>query len=188
MTRRARRAAAAAVLTAAATAAAAPASALAYASLLATSPAAQRVTPYAPGAVALTFSERVEPRFAVVSVTDRRGRQLGDGAPARSPADPRTVERSVQRLRPGWYLVYWRVISTDGHPVRGALTFAVGPGPGSPVQFAVPSLRETAATPGLIAARWGVMLSLMLAVGLFLFRCVIARPAGATRRTARCGR
>ena len=27
----------------------------------------------------------------------------------------------------GWYLVFWRVISVDGHPVRGAFTFAVGP-------------------------------------------------------------
>ncbi len=31
----------------------------------------------------------------------------------------------------GWYLVYWRAISVDGHPVRGAFTFAVGPEPGS---------------------------------------------------------
>jgi copper transport protein len=180
MTGVARRAAAAAVLAVAAIVTSAPASALAHASLLATAPAAQRVAPHAPGAVALTFSEPVEPRFAVISITDRKGRQLGEGAPARAPADPRTVERPVERLRPGWYLVYWRVISADGHPVRGAFTFAVGPGPGSPVQFAVPSLRETAATPGLIVARWGVLLSVMLAVGLFLFRCVIARPAGAT--------
>jgi copper transport protein len=86
----------------------------------------------------------------------------------------------VKRLRPGWYLVYWRVVSADGHPVRGAFTFAIGPSPGAPTQFAVPSLRETAATPGLLAARWGVLLALMVASGLFLFRAVIARPVGAT--------
>ena len=42
-------------------------------------------------------------------------------------------------LRPhlpeGWYLVYWRAISVDGHPVQGAFTFAVGPNPGPPPQF-----------------------------------------------------
>ena len=86
----------------------------------------------------------------------------------------------MRHLDAGWYLAYWRVISADGHPVRGAFTFAVGPGPGPPTQFAIPSLKETAATPGLIAARWGVFLSIMAAIGLFLFRCVIARPAGAT--------
>ena len=179
MSARARRGAMAVVL-AATGIATAPASAWGHASLLSTSPAAQRVAPHTPDELALTFSEAVEPRFAVISITDVKGRQVGVGAPSRSAADPRTIERDVRRLRPGWYLAYWRVISADGHPVRGAFTFAVGPGPGTPRQFAIPSLRETAATPGLIAARWAVLLSLMLAVGLFVFRCVIARPAGAT--------
>jgi len=180
MTGRARRALVATALAAAAIAAAAPSSAWAHASLLATSPAAQRVAPHAPDAVALTFSEAIEPRFAVISITDVKGRQVAEGKPERSPADPRTIERAVRHLDAGWYLAYWRVISADGHPVRGAFTFAVGPGPGPPKQFAIPSLKETAATPGLIAARWGVLLSIMAAIGLFLFRCVIARPAGAT--------
>ena len=34
-------------------------------------------------------------------------------------------------LPEGWYLVYWRAISVDGHPVQGAFTFAVGPNPES---------------------------------------------------------
>jgi copper transport protein len=180
MTGRARRALVATALAVAAIAVAAPSSAWAHASLLATSPAAQRVTQHTPDAVALTFSEAVEPRFAVISITDVKGRQVGQGKPERSPADPRTIQRSVEDLDSGWYLVYWRVISADGHPVRGAFTFAVGPGPGPPKQFAIPSLKETAATPGLVIARWSVFLTMMAAIGLFLFRCVIARPAGAT--------
>jgi copper transport protein len=180
MSLRPRRVLLGAVLAAVAAAAVAPARAGAHASLLATSPAAQRIAPHAPDELALTFSEAVEPRFAVISITDVKGRQLGTGAPSRSTADPRTIERRVEHLRAGWYLAYWRVISADGHPVRGAFTFAVGPGPGTPKQFALPSLKETAATPALVAARWGVILTLMLAIGLFLFRCVIARPVGAT--------
>ena len=85
----------------------------------------------------------------------------------------------VDHLVPGWYLVYWRVISEDGHPVRGAFTFAVGPNPGPAPQFVIPSLSETAATPGLVAARWAVFLSVMLAVGLFSIRPFIARPVAA---------
>jgi copper transport protein len=152
----------------------------AHAALLATTPAASRITPHGIDDVALTFSETIEPRFAVISVTDAKGRQLAAGSAARSLANPHTILRPVRRLRPGWYLVYWRVISADGHPVRGAFTFAIGPGPGAPRQFAVPSLRETAATPGLLAARWAVLLALMAAIGLFVFRAAIARPVGAT--------
>jgi copper transport protein len=178
--RRARAAGAAALLVAVAVLLAAAPGAWAHASLLATSPTASRIAPHGIGQVGLTFSEAVAPRFAAISITDKKGRQVGTGAPARSPANPRTLTRSVKRLRPGWYLVYWRVVSADGHPVRGAFTFAIGPGPGTPTQFAVPSLRETAATPGLVAARWGVLLALMAATGLFVFRALIARPAGAT--------
>jgi copper transport protein len=178
--RRRARAAALATVLAVAAVAAAPASAWAHAVLLATAPAASRVAPHSVDEVELTFSEQVEPRFAVISVTDAKGRQLAAGAPARSLADPRTLTRAVRRLSPGWYLVYWRVISADGHPVRGAFTFAVGPGPGPAVQFAVPSLRETAATPALLVTRWAVLACLMAAVGLSLFRLAIARPAGAT--------
>lgn len=179
MSRRARLIGVLAAATVAA-AVAAPPSAGAHASLVGASPDANRVAPHAPGQLALTFSEVVEPRFAVISLTDTRGRQWARGAPGRSAVDPRTITRPVKRLRPGWYLVYWRVISADGHPVRGAFTFAVGPGPGPPRQFAVPSLRETAATPALLVARWAVLLSLMVAIGLFVFRCVIARPIGAS--------
>ena len=162
------------------TLAAAPATAWGHAALESESPSASAVARHAPRVVSLTFSEAVEPRFAVISVTDAKGRQLARGAPRRSSTDRQTIERVVDRLRSGWYLVYWRVISADGHPVRGAFTFAVGPGPGTPVAFTAPSLRETAATPGLLLARWAVFLSVMAAIGLFVFRSVIARPIGAS--------
>src|SRR6185369_15955826 len=83
----------------------------------------------------------------------------------------------LKRLGQGWYLVYWRAISVDGHPVRGAFTFAVGPNPGPAPEFVIPSISESAATPGLVTARWAAFLSIMLAVGLFSMRTLIARPA-----------
>ena len=132
-----------------------------------------------PSQVTLTYSEAVEPRFAVVSVTNAAGRQQTSGSPEASPSDPDTLDVPVNKLAPGWYLVYWRVISADGHPVRGAFTFAVGPNPGPAPQFVIPSLSESAATPGLVTARWAAFLTIMLAVGLFSMRTLIARPAAA---------
>ena len=32
----------------------------------------------------------------------------------------------VNHLPEGWYLVYWRVVSVDGHPVSGTFAFGVG--------------------------------------------------------------
>ena len=165
-----------ALAAAVALAALAPASAWAHAALLRTSPAASVIANTAPARVLLTYSEAVEPRFAIVSVTDAAGRQVTAGPPSRSAADPDTLVAPLEHIPSGWYLVYWRVISADGHPVRGAFTFAVGPNPGPAPVFPVPSTSETAATGRLLVARWVVFLAALSAVGLYVLRVLTARP------------
>jgi copper transport protein len=165
------------VLTAAVCAALAlPAAAWAHAALLKTSPVASRVVNAPPKEVRLTYSEPIEPRFAIVSVTDAAGHQVTSGPPQRPEGQPQTLVTPLRTVPEGWYLVFWRVISADGHPVRGAFTFAVGPNAGPPPQFRVPSLSETAHTPQLLIARWIVFLSLFATLGLFVLRTLIARP------------
>ena len=153
-----------------------PAAAWAHAALLKTIPPASAEVNTPPRAVRLVYDEVIEPRFAVVSVTDAAGHQQVDGAVHRSASDPYEIDVPLRRAAEGWYLVFWRVISADGHPVRGAFTFRIGPNPGPPPQFVVPSLSETAVTPGLVAFRWLTFLSLMSAIGLFVLRTLIARP------------
>ena len=163
-------------LLALAAALAAPTAAWAHAALLRTVPSASGTVNRPPTEVALTYSEAVEPRFAIISVTDAAAHQETTGPPHRAPANPDTLVVPLRQIPQGWYLVYWRAISVDGHPVRGAFTFAVGPNPGPAPQFVIPSISETAATPRLVAARWIAFLSAMGAVGLFVLRMLIARP------------
>jgi copper transport protein len=184
-----RRRLAGAALVAVALALALPAVASAHAYLVKTVPAASVVLNSSPHQVALTYDEAVEPRFAIVSVTDASGSQRSIGSPRRSPANPDTLVVPLQaNLRQGWYLVYWRAISVDGHPVQGAFTFAVGPNPGPAPQFPVPHVSATAVTPQLLIARWVLFVSVMSAIGLFTLRMLIARTVirrvpGATLRT-----
>ena len=160
----------------AAAALALPTAAWAHAALLKTFPVASTELDTPPAAVRLVFSESVEPRFAVVSVTDAAAHQQIAGGVRRSQSNPDELVVPVRHLAEGWYLVFWRVISVDGHPVRGAFTFRIGPNPGPPPRFVVPSLSETAATPRLLVARWATFLSMMAAIGLFVLRTLIARP------------
>jgi copper transport protein len=160
---------------------AAPGKAEAHAALLHTFPSASVTVNRPPASVQLTYSESVEPRFAIVSVTDAAGRQVTSGPPRRSATNPHQLVTPLHRTTEGWYLVFWRVISADGHPVRGVFTFAVGPNPGPAPQFVLPSLSETAATPSLIATRWGSYLAVMAAIGLLVLRLLIARPFAVSR-------
>jgi copper transport protein len=153
-----------------------PATAWAHAVIVRTSPAPSSVVNTPPPVVLLKYSEAVEPRFAVVSVTNAQGKQQIAGSPRRSSTDPTTLVVPLHRLPQGWYLVYWRVVSVDGHPVRGAFNFAVGPNPGPIPQFPVPSISETAATPSLVTARSFAFVSVMAAIGLFILRIATARP------------
>jgi copper transport protein len=165
-----------ATLVAASAALALPAAAWAHAALLRTVPSASGTVDVSPRQVSLTYTEAVEPRFAIVSVTDAQGAQQTTGPPRRSTSDPDTLDVPLGHLSEGWYLVYWRAISVDGHPVRGAFTFAVGPNPGPAPQFVIPSISETAATPRLIVARWIAFLFVMGSIGLFVLRMLTARP------------
>ncbi|MGB9186162.1 MAG: copper resistance protein CopC [Solirubrobacteraceae bacterium] len=157
---------------------AAPSSASAHAYLIKTVPAAAGVLDVPPPDVQLTYDEAVEPRFAIISVTNAAGKQETTGPVKRSEANPDTLVVPLRPHQPeGWYLIYWRAISVDGHPVQGAFTYAVGPNPGPAPQFVVPSIAGSATSSNLLIARWAMFLSVMSAIGLFVFRILIARPA-----------
>ena len=164
-------------LAAVAVALAVPSVASAHAYLIKTVPVASGVLDAPPPNVALTYDEAVEPRFAIVSVTSAGGQQETTGPPARSPANPDTLVVPLRAHLPeGWYLVYWRAISVDGHPVQGAFTYAIGPNPGPAPQFRVPSIAASSTSSQLLITRWVMFLSVMVAIGLFAFRFAIARP------------
>jgi copper transport protein len=155
-----------------------PTAAWAHAYLVKTIPAPSVVLNAPPPNVQLTYDEAVEPRFAIISVSNAAGRQETTGPVHRSPANPDTLVVPLRlHLHQGWYLIYWRAISVDGHPVSGAFTYAIGPSPGPAPQFVVPNISATATTPQLLITRWVMFLSMMAAIGLLVLRLFIARPA-----------
>lgn len=101
---------------------AAPASA--HAVLVSSSPAADAVLPNSPAEVVLTFSEAVREipdRIRVLGPDGARvdrGDPTFNGAVITIPIDPAGAR--------GSYLVSYRVVSADNHPVSGAYTYAVG--------------------------------------------------------------
>jgi methionine-rich copper-binding protein CopC len=68
-----------------------PSLASAHAYLIRTQPAASGVLDSPPKQVALTYDEAVEPRFAIISVTDTQAHQETAGPVRRSASDPDTL-------------------------------------------------------------------------------------------------
>jgi copper transport protein len=101
---------------------AAPASA--HATLEATSPADRAHLDKVPPAVSLTFSEDVSASLGAVKVVDGSGTRVDSGDVV---VNGHTVSLGLRGdLGDGAYIVTYRVISADSHPVRGAFTFTVG--------------------------------------------------------------
>ncbi|WP_305789230.1 copper resistance CopC/CopD family protein [Symbioplanes lichenis] len=101
---------------------AAPASA--HAALVASDPGANTIVPDAPNKVTLTFSESVQLISGKIQVLAPDGSRADQGEPQASGG---TVTIPVRTgAGRGTYLVSYRVVSADSHPVAGTLLYSVG--------------------------------------------------------------
>ncbi len=96
----------------------------AHAELVQTTPANGQRLETAPAQVTLAFSESVNLLEDGISLLDSHGATVSTPDPS---VDGHTVTWPMPKhLRNGPYVVTWRVISADGHPVEGAFSFGVG--------------------------------------------------------------
>jgi len=103
---------------------AAPASA--HATLLSTNPSNGGKYATSPRSVSLRFNEPVEASLGAIRVYTGDRSRVVTGSPTHPDGDQSQVAVSTPKLDDGTYVVTWRVISADSHPVEGAYTFQVG--------------------------------------------------------------
>jgi methionine-rich copper-binding protein CopC len=99
-------------------------SASAHAFLQHAEPGAGATLKAVPSRVALSFSEKLEPVFSGVAVTDSSGRDVRAGAVL---IRQNSMVAPLRSLRPGRYRVVWHAVSVDTHRTEGAYSFAVEP-------------------------------------------------------------
>ncbi|MEV2240682.1 copper resistance protein CopC [Micromonospora sp. NPDC049891] len=145
--------------------------AAAHAVLLGTDPADGAVLATVPSEVTLTFNEPVTVRPDGVRLLDAAGDELS--------TESRSVDTTVVLTVPpdlagGTYIVAFRVISADSHPVSGGFSFAVG-APSS-AAVVVPESRPSRALDVLRQAAEAVAyLGLLVSAGLLVFLIVLLR-------------
>jgi len=99
--------------------------AAAHAQLIGTDPVDGAVLPQAPGSVTLSFNEPVRLTDREITVYDAEGRAVA--STARSSGTDVVVDLpDAAALERGSFVVAWFVVSGDGHPISGSLTFSVG--------------------------------------------------------------
>ncbi len=99
----------------------------AHASLISTTPSAGQVLDESPPQVLLVFDESVDISLGELRLLDGSGAEVsGVGDPKHPGGNGSQVAASLPGLDDGSYIVSWKVVSTDGHPIAGAFTFQVG--------------------------------------------------------------
>lgn len=130
------------------------------------------------GEVRLTFNEPVEVRPERVTVTGSDGRRYDLRGARRAPGDPATVVVSVPQLPNGVFTVRYALISSDTHPISGALRFGVGV-TSAEVLAGAPSVQEMGLTNAVLfqgLGRWINLLGLALLIGPIAFRFFVLVP------------
>lgn len=165
--------------------AALPASALAHAVPVSSSPGDGSSGNPAPRDVRVRFSEAVTLLAPTdVEIVDEDGRSAVGGAARVAPDDARAA---VTPLRPGLpegtYTVRYRVVSADSRIVPGVVVFAIGPGPVGLSNLGGGSTRHGPSETGgwAVSARFLELVALGGLLGLLAFRWLVWAPAWRSR-------
>lgn len=156
----------------------------AHATVVSTDPADGALLATAPARVTVTYNEAVSLQLGALRVFAPDGTQVEAGTADHLDGKPETASVALKAgLKNGTYVVSWRVISADSHPVRGAWTFSVGTtsAPNSGGAQAAPSGSRTV---GVVygVARWLAYLGFAALVGGALLLIAFAPKLAHDRR------
>lgn len=146
--------------------------AAAHATLVSSDPAEGEVLETTPDVVTFTFDEPVALTAGSVQVFDAAGDPVESEASSR---DTVITADLPDGLDDGSYVVVWRVVSADGHPIAGSLTFAIGE---PSAEVAPPKIPEAETGPVkqvLSVAQALTYVGLFLAAGVMLCRLWVLR-------------
>ncbi|HJP76819.1 MAG TPA: copper resistance CopC family protein [Pseudonocardiaceae bacterium] len=141
--------------------------ALAHNVLVGSSPASGASVATGPGTVSLTFDAPVQFGANTLTVIGPDGQHWEKSGNATVNGD--SVSTAVAPLGPaGVYKVGYRIISADGHPVSGEVSFTLTKaGTGTPPQQSSSTAAGTSGSGGVPVWAWVLGAVVLLGVGLF---------------------
>jgi len=146
----------------------------AHATATKTDPASGAVLEAPPGEIVVEFNEPVTPVDAGTGVVAPDGDRADTGITQNE--DQTTITIAVDADAEGTYLVSYRVVSHDGHPVSGTFTYSVGVESEAPSAEALQAGTDPFVQALLYGNRWFGYAALALAIGAGIMLAAGARP------------
>lgn len=150
-------------------------------------PASGATLAESPPQIVLDFDERVETAVGFIKLFASSGTRISLPAISRDAADSSIVRVDVPTLDDDTYVAAYRVVSSDGHPVDGAITFQVGEGKRVDVTRVVADALKSNSTNGAVSDAMRatrlvgyLALALLLAAIFFVFGGSITEALRAT--------
>lgn len=150
-----------------------------------TTPASGDVLDAPPGEVVVEFNEPVTPVDAATGVVAPNGDRVDTGITRAEDGTAITI--AVDADLEGTYLVSYRVVSDDGHPVAGTFTFAVSVETEPPSADALSAETDPLVQALLYGNRWFGYAALALALGAGVLLVAGARPVAVVSRLVAVG-
>lgn len=141
----------------------------AHAYIVSSSPASGQTLAESPAEVLLEFNEPIDASFIELNVTGQTGESVNKGKPVLNPNHPERLTAALKPMLPeGVYTAHWRVISGDGHPISGTVSFLVGTAGSVPQQQQPVQPETSGGSPGIdqTVIRWLLYGGFMLFGGL----------------------
>ncbi len=148
-------------------------------------PASGDVLDSPPGEVIVEFNEPVTPVDAATGVVAPDGDRVDTGTELGDGGDEMVIAMDADQE--GTYLVGYRVVSDDGHPISGTFTFAVGHETEAPGAEALAAETDPLVQALLYADRGLGYAGLALALGAGVLLAVGARPRDFAARLVATG-
>ena len=101
--------------------------AFAHARLTGATPPVGSTVGIAPKEVAISYSEKLEPKFSAIEVRDAAGARVDMGDAHTEAGNDKRLAVGLKPLQPGAYKVIWHATSTDTHKTEGSYSFTLSP-------------------------------------------------------------
>lgn len=160
--------------------------AFAHAVLLGSTPKANEMLAESPKELILNFNENVGPIF--FKVLDKSGKEVG--APGEIKPDGFNLILPLGETLPnGTYVLTYRVISADTHPVGATFGFSIGEPMADMSEMSQSTAQETTLWTWAVGAnRWVLYAAMLLAAGSALFTLLMSTPTAVTAATFSVGK